>query len=92
VSNAPQSKGTRGGSIKLRGVLIKHCDCGHIIGIETTSEPHCFYNGGDWDSPIEICPSCHKIIEADKLTFSVEQQKHLGKIYQLMLNQAQESR
>ena len=84
-------EGKRAKGIVLRGMLLKYCGCGHPIGIETTRDPHRFYDGGDWDCPVEACPSCGRLIEADRLEFSEEQAACLGRAYRYLLGLARAS-
>jgi hypothetical protein len=79
-----ESAKTRRSEIALRGMLVKFCSCGYPIGVETTSDPYRFYAGGDWNSPVEACPSCHQLIEADRLDFSEEQAACLASAYRYL--------
>jgi hypothetical protein len=80
--------GKRGQGIVLRGIVLKYCSCGHPIGVETPSEPCRFYDSGDWNRPVETCPSCHRLIEEAGLDFSEEQRARLGQVYDFLLGLA----
>ena len=45
-----------------------------------------FYDSFDWQKPIEICPSCQVVIEAQNLVFSEEQSAALGRVYRIILD------
>jgi hypothetical protein len=72
-------------------MLYKYCQCGHPIGMEMSTDGPPFYDGFDWDKPIDTCPSCHKPITNGGLEFSAEQSACLHDVYQMLLKWARES-
>lgn len=66
--------------------MVKHCSCGHVIGIEDTCDPLLFYDQGDWNMPVTHCPSCQMLLEAGDLVYSEEQRQCLAQVYTFLLN------
>jgi hypothetical protein len=70
--------------MEVRGLLFMYCRCGHLIGVkEPGGAP--FYDSGDRDKPITICPTCGDTLNSRELQHSDAQKTALVEAYRILL-------
>lgn len=82
-------------SPKTEGTLWhEYCvECGHLVGVIKDGDAPQFFDEGDRQKPINVCPICHTPLkEADDVDLNNEQRAMWGSLYKFIHQRAEEIR